>query len=471
MSGESASKHGTPNTAQKQEGDDSTRVILPPSGGGFRPKGWPGRFNYRLDRHLGFGGFGSVYVGTRLNPIQPITDGETTPPETVAVKVFHSDDGKNPLDSMNRELAALLALRHHRIPRIYDWGSQDFGHFIVMEFCPSGSLRTALATVGQMPEATLLRLMQDMLEAMVAAHAASLLHLDIKPSNILLDGAGGFLLTDFGLAEAISVSGKAGSSLGIGTRGYQSPEQSLYRLDEFDSRTDLWGLGATLWALATGVDLTRDYMIPRQREADGEDHSLPPIEMWRPRFPKELSGLINHMTAVAKSDRPGGAMEVLNRVRSFTRGIPLGSDAEAMKRRTRISQVEVDQVISSLRDPLLASIAKAFEFDQFIVRFDDGEVVFKEGETAAYAFLLLAGRVVVERGGKVLAAEEREGTFFGEVATLTGSTRTAGIRAIGTTYAAIFNQAQLEHLIALNPPLALRLVKLLAERVIRESAR
>jgi len=442
----------------------------PESGGTPKPaeSGVAARYRYELGAFLGLGGSGTVHVATRREPLTGVGEGRPEVPETVAVKMFGDDDGSS-LASLNRELTALLALRHPRIPRVYDWGTQEFGSFIAMEFCPAGSLRQALRNLGQMDEATWLHLAQDMLEALVAAHAASLLHLDIKPSNILLDGAGGFLLTDFGLAESLQVRGSGGASRGIGTRGYQAPEQASQRLDEYDPRTDIWGLGATLWALATGVDLCRDSSLPRDREADGERQSLPSIALWRGDFPEELVRIVEAMTASDPSHRPGSAAEVLARIRAYCRGVPLGNDPLSVARRMKLSDSEAARVLHSLRDPLLVSVVRSSDFQRHVVRFDDGERIFREGEPASCAFMLLSGRLAVERGGGLLVIEDREGTFIGEVATLTGGARTASVRALGTVHAAAFNQAELERLIALNPPLAVRLVKSMAARLVRES--
>ena len=79
---------------------------------------------------------------------------------------------------------------------------------------------------------------------------------------MLLDGRGGFVLTDFGVSQA-SASAAALLPFSAGTRGYQAPEQRDAQFDEYDLRTDLWGVGATAWAFATGVNLAEREKLVR----------------------------------------------------------------------------------------------------------------------------------------------------------------------------------------------------------------
>ena len=114
------------------------------------------------------------------------------------------------------------------------------------------------------------RLITDLLSALADAHRAGILHLDVKPSNVLLDGNGGFVLTDFGVSQAARMSKgllhQGQLAVGLGTHGYRAPEQDSMSLHSFDLRTDLWGVGATAWAMYPGIDLNKRHDVLRTQE-------------------------------------------------------------------------------------------------------------------------------------------------------------------------------------------------------------
>ena len=111
----------------------------------------------------------------------------------------------------------LLAIDDHRIPTVYDWSLGEGNLFVVMQYFPAGSLADAWAFLGRRDESQVWRLITDLLSALSAAHRAGILHLDLKPSNVLLDGDGGFVLTDFGVSQAAQLPVELGerSTLGV----------------------------------------------------------------------------------------------------------------------------------------------------------------------------------------------------------------------------------------------------------------
>jgi CRP-like cAMP-binding protein len=98
------------------------------------------------------------------------------------------------------------------------------------------------------------------------------------------------------------------------------------------------------------------------------------------------------------------------------------------------------------------------------VRFQPGELLCREGEEAYRTYVILNGAVLVERDGRPIARESREGSFMGENATLTGRPRTATIRADSEVWALMFNAAELEQFVLANPAVGIRLIKTLALR-------
>ncbi len=423
-----------------------------------------GQWRWEVVRRLGKGGYGAVFLARRLGAASV-----DAPPETAAVKVFHAPDGLDPRQMLKRELAAMLAFRSDRIPRVYDWEVEGDLCFVVMQFFPKGSLWDIRKETPRLKPAAAWQLLLDLLAALKEAHQASLLHLDVKPGNVLLDNKGGFVLTDFGVAQT-SFGAETTGLAGLGTVGYQAPEQARREVDAFDARTDLFGVGTTVWSRLTGVELARRTELLQLDPDAGQLHALPPPSSFNRRVSPELEEAVMALLAVDPVERPGGAAEAHAMVRRLLSG---HRDASTLATDVR-GQVDDDTaraVTAALIDPLWQAIAGGEDAWQFLVRYDDGDLLCREGERSYHTFALLNGVVRIERGGKLLATEEREGTFLGEVSTLTGGSRTASMRAQGEVWALMFNAAELEQFVTSNPALGIRLIKSLAERLDRESRR
>ncbi|MGI8905799.1 MAG: serine/threonine-protein kinase [Candidatus Sumerlaeaceae bacterium] len=418
-----------------------------------------GVFRYRLESQLGRGGFGSVYRATCLETGDP----RTIPPELVAIKFFHRPEAGNQLSMLKREVSALLPLQHERIIRLYDWSFERSPCFMAVEYHPDGSLLDTDYFLGKpIDEATLVALLRDILSALNAAHQASILHLDIKPGNILRDSAGHFVLTDFGISQGSLVSHHIVET-GLGSPGYQSPEQRECNRRWFGARTDLWGLGATAWSLYTGLrlDLHQQVLL---HSSSNTVAGLPPLSDFRP-CRLELEQFIMQLVAMEPSNRPGGAAEALAALHALYGIAPRESTAESDQLKVHITgDAAIRPVIDGLVDPLWYSICSAPRPILSYVHFKKDEVLCCQGEDAYRTFVLLSGAVVVQRDGNAIARESREGSFMGENATLTGRPRTATIRADEPVWALMFNAAELEQFVMANPAVAIRLIKTLALR-------
>jgi len=312
-----------------------------------------------------------------------------------------------------------------------------------------------------MDEETAWRLLEDLLTAVNAAHRASIVHLDIKPANVLLDGARGFVLADFGVSrgsrEAAGAHGHAAA-----TPGFQAPEQGdPFGAGEIDTRTDLWGVGVTVWAMLMG---DAAWVAPATTYGeDREGLALPRLSLFRPGLDPTLESIVMSMLCTDPINRPGGAAEVLAAIRSREGG---GADAEEISPPGQAAtREEADEVLRGLVDPLWATLCRRGDLIGRIVRHEDGATLGREGEDSYHTFLLLGGTVTVELGGRIIETESREGTFLGEISTLTGQRRTATMRADGTVWTCTFNAAELERLVATNPAVAVRMVRSLAHRL------
>ena len=265
------------------------------------------RYHYRLRKLLGRGGFGAVYLASCTEGLDGVVG---APPATVAIKLFHPPAEGDSQQFLKRELSALLALRHSRIPRLYDWTLEGNDAFAVFEFYPSGSLADQLARGGSLDERSSWRLMADLLSALRAAHRASLLHLDIKPGNVLLDAAGGFALTDFGISQGSLVS-RMVVPTGLGASAFQSPEQRRADHEALDPRTDLWGVGMTVWCAYTGTSPSKQPSLLRTN-MDEHEHGLPYPSELRPGCSRDFEKVVMGLLSIDQEKRPGGAAEALH---------------------------------------------------------------------------------------------------------------------------------------------------------------
>ena len=428
-----------------------------------------GKFRYQILRRLGRGAFGSVYVARCLDT------GPGAPPQQVAIKALGAIGDARTTSTFKRELSALLAIDDDRIPAVYDWSLRGEDMFVVMQYFAAGSLADAWAFLSRRNESQVWRLITDLLGALSAAHRAGILHLDLKPSNVLLDGDGGFVLTDFGVSQAARMSkgllhqGKV--AVGLGTHGYRAPEQANLSLKDFDLRTDLWGVGATAWAMYTGIDLNKRQEVLRRAE-DGYVFGLPSLSDVALACPPPLEEVVMSLLFLEPDRRPGGAAEVLAQVRAVADGFGLDSQTLAAARRDGADPAEVQHVIDGIVDPLWSSICKAPGFDRYFARYDDGEILSSSVHGGFRTFLLLSGKVeVLTADGRVVDCEDREGTMLCAISTLTGAARQVTLRASGTVWTCIFNEAELEQLITCNSSVAVRMLRTLASRVASGPAR
>ncbi len=202
--------------------------------------------HYRIDRRLGEGGMGVVYAATDLKLERP-----------VALKLLRSDLPDRALrERFWREARAAAALNHPAICQVHEIGEADGAPFIVMELLEGESLADRIAR-GPFGAAEAIRVGLEVLNALAALHRRSLVHRDVKPSNVFVLADGRIKLLDFGLVLPVS-SGPSAATLPaltmtgmvVGSPGFMSPEQ--IRGTAVDGRTDLFALGAVLYQAIAG---------------------------------------------------------------------------------------------------------------------------------------------------------------------------------------------------------------------------
>jgi len=202
---------------------------------------------FRLDRLIGEGGFGQVWHAVR-------DPGD----EVVALKILHLElvRSVDALTRFQRELDAIERLHHPNVVRAIGHGSLDDGRpYLVLEHVEGPSLREVIHERGAIPPAEMLTILEPLCDALGVAHAAGLVHRDVKASNVILAHHAGALrpvLLDFGLVKLVDQVGPGltSSRSMLGTPAAMSPEQM--RGQPVDARTDVYALGLLAFHILTG---------------------------------------------------------------------------------------------------------------------------------------------------------------------------------------------------------------------------
>ncbi|MGE0711719.1 MAG: protein kinase [Planctomycetota bacterium] len=199
---------------------------------------------YRVERELGRGGMGAVYLARRADGAGP----------AVALKVLGTD-AHDPDDRarFTREAEVLARLEHPNLVRVLAHGRDGAQAWLAMELIEGEPLDRRLKLRGPLPAREAAALIRDLARGLAHAHARGVLHRDIKPGNVLVRASDGQpLLADFGLARRLDVSQHLTQTGAVlGTPGYLAPEQ-CGQGSGYGPATDVYGLGALLYALLTG---------------------------------------------------------------------------------------------------------------------------------------------------------------------------------------------------------------------------
>lgn len=196
---------------------------------------------YRIDHPIARGGMSMVYrcVDLRLG-------------RAVAAKVMDDKYISDPVfrQRFRREARAMAQLTHPNLVNVYDFGSDGDHLFLIMELITGGTLRELLAERGPMPPHAAAAVLRSVLTGLSAAHASGLVHRDIKPDNVLINGDHRVKLADFGLVRTASASTHSTDQI-VGTVAYLSPEQ----VDGTDitPASDVYSAGIVLFELLTGT--------------------------------------------------------------------------------------------------------------------------------------------------------------------------------------------------------------------------
>jgi serine/threonine-protein kinase len=277
---------------------------------------------YRIGARIARGGMAVVYEATDLRLDR-----------TVAVKVMHAGlaDDDEFVSRFEREARAAARLAHPNVVAVFDQG-EDHGPdgttlFLVMEYVPGLTLRDLVRKEAPMAPARALAVLEPVLAALAAAHAAGLVHRDVKPENVLLADSGReggqVKVADFGLARAINAETQHTATGGvlIGTVSYLSPE--LVVDGRADARADVYAAGVLLYEMLTGRK-PHQADSPIQVAYKHVHEDVPPPSAAVPGIPAYVDALVARATARDMSRRPADAAVLLHQVRRVRHALDHG---------------------------------------------------------------------------------------------------------------------------------------------------
>ena len=263
---------------------------------------------YQIVRKLGAGGMANVYLAE---------DQELG--RRVAIKILndrHANDDQF-VERFRREAKNAAALSHPNIVSIYDRGEAEGTYYIAMEYLDGRSLKELIVSRGDAPVAVVVEYARQILAALRFAHRHGIVHRDIKPHNVLVDGEGRVKVTDFGIARAgTSQMTEAGSI--VGTAQYLSPEQA--RGGDVDQRSDLYSLGVLMYEMLTGeVPFAGDTPVEIAMKHLSQTPAAPSTK--RADVPRELDMVVMRALAKHPDDRYQSAEEMEADLDRVARGV------------------------------------------------------------------------------------------------------------------------------------------------------
>jgi eukaryotic-like serine/threonine-protein kinase len=262
---------------------------------------------YRIERELGGGGMSHVFLAR-----------ETALGRQVVIKVLPPEmSAAVNIERFRREIQLAASLQHPHIVPVHAAGQVGDLFYYTMPLVEGESLRAKLAREGELPVSETIRILMDVADGLAYAHARGVVHRDIKPDNILISGQHA-VVTDFGVAKAVSASTSSSSltSLGValGTPAYMAPEQAAAD-PHVDHRADLYALGAMAYEMLAGRPPFSG-MSPQQVLAAHVTTVPAPVSSLRELVPPAINELVMRLLQKKPADRVQHATEVLSQLQA-----------------------------------------------------------------------------------------------------------------------------------------------------------
>lgn len=257
---------------------------------------------YKIVKSLGEGGMADVYLA-----IDTIINRE------VAIKILRGELGNDPVTLLRfqREANAASKLNHPNVVQVYDVGTSEDRHFIVMEYIRGKTLKQLIQLRGALHKEEAISIMKQLLSAVAEAHRHNIIHRDIKPQNVLVKDDGTVKITDFGIALAHNAVQLTQSDSVLGSAHYLAPETT--RGEAATNQCDIYSLGIVFYELLSGsVPFTGDNPVQIAMKHLSEE--IPSIREFNPSLPQSIENIIIKATAKNKAYRYQNVEEMLHDV-------------------------------------------------------------------------------------------------------------------------------------------------------------
>lgn len=318
---------------------------------------------YRIERRLGGGGMGSVYLARQLSLDRD-----------VALKVMHPGLARDPqfVARFTREAYAAAQLTHHNVVQIHDIGAEGEVHYFSMEFVEGQTLGELVGRDGKLDAEVAVGYALQAARGLKFAHDHGMIHRDIKPDNLLVNGQGIVKVADLGLVKTPEGSEKtvvpgqgeaqdptvtAARSF-MGTPAYMAPEQAQDST-KVDGRADIYSLGCTLYDMVTGRPPFVGKTAAEVMTSHLRDAVVPPHQIVD-RVPREVSALLMKMVAKKPEERYASAGELIAAMEEYL-GVDSTGPFSPKEEHARVLEGAVVQFNgawgSRLRTNLLMAIA------------------------------------------------------------------------------------------------------------------
>ena len=273
--------------------------------------------NYRVERELGRGGMATVWLAQDLKHDRP-----------VAIKVIHPELARVLGDErFLREIRIAAHLQHPHILTLIDSGTNPAAGatagslYYVMPYVEGETLRQRLSREGRLSPESTVRILKDVLDALMHAHRHGIVHRDLKPENIMLAGRHA-LVMDFGVAKALAESqdytNETLTAMGfaLGTPAYMSPEQAAGQ-SNIDARSDIYAVGVLGYEMLSGKPPFSG-QTPQAILASQVTRAPAALDQLRPEPPPELAGIIMRSLEKDPEQRWSSAEEMLSRLEQLS---------------------------------------------------------------------------------------------------------------------------------------------------------
>lgn len=260
--------------------------------------------SYRIDERIARGGMSAIYRATH-----------TALDRVVALKLLSGEmaHDRTTRERFTNEWRIAAGLRHPNILTVYDAGEVDGHLFLAMELIEGGDLGDVIARDGALSPAHALPILAQTADALDAAHAAGLVHRDVKPANVLLAGDHVYL-TDFGLSKVLGRNTRlTAPGRMVGTAEYLAPEQ--IRGEPVDARTDVYALGCVFYEVLTGSSPfigESDFVLMYAHL----EHEPPPVSERSPGLPPAVDEVVSQAMAKHPADRHASAGEAVGALKA-----------------------------------------------------------------------------------------------------------------------------------------------------------